>query len=81
MLEVSDIILSRYDGLESYLQANIQATSWAQKALDVVIDTRQSHKGGIKHDFVYWEIAYRLALMRKVSVFRISLFIYFSFIY
>jgi hypothetical protein len=45
-----------------------QATSWAQKGLDVVIATRQSQPN--KHDeceLAYTALLFNLAMMRRVS--------------
>ena len=78
MKEVSLLLLVPRGGLEDLARAKSQAISWSQKALDVVIDTRQSHKANFGCDSAYLELLYHLAMLYKVSVFFVL--VYFLFL-
>lgn len=58
-----------------------QATSWAQKGLDVTIAARKSHKGVMECDSAYLILLFHLGWMQRVSVFLILFaFILFCFV-
>lgn len=61
-------------------EAITQATSWAQKGLDVVNTTRESHKGKPECDTAFILLLYHLGWMQIVSVFFYFLFFRISFI-
>lgn len=57
-----------------------QATSWAQKGLDIVIATRESHPN-VKYDgceLAYIALLLNVALMRRVSACIIVFFFFFN---
>ena len=55
-------------------EAITQATSWAQKGLDVVNTTRESHKGKPECDTAFILLLYHLGWMQTVSEIFILLF-------
>ena len=63
MAKVSETILASGTRVE----AIDQATSWAQKGLDVVITTRQSNKVNAECELAYISMLFNVALMRRVS--------------
>lgn len=69
MAKVSETILASGD----LAQVIDQATSWAQKGLDVVIATRQSSEANSECELAYISMLFNVALMRRVSVFVITL--------
>ena len=58
-------------------EAITQATSWAQKGLDVVNTTRESHKGKPECDTAFILLLYHLGWMQIVSEIFIFIFIFF----
>jgi len=63
MAKVSETILASGTRVE----AIDQATSWAQKGLDVVITTRQSNKANAECELAYISMLFNVALMRRLS--------------
>ena len=58
-------------------EAITQATSWAEKGLDIVMATRQSHPN-IKHDeceLAYITLLFSVGTMRQVSFFLRTLIV------
>ena len=75
MRELSNILLISANSNEDYEAAISQAISFAQKALDVVTEIRQSHKGKFEYDLAYLIALFDLGLSYRVSVFRIKFYL------
>jgi hypothetical protein len=60
--------VSMFIAMGSEPDALAQATSWAQKGLDVVNTTRQPHKGKSECDLALVLILFHLGMLQVVSV-------------